>query len=420
MDGEALGTIRRGVGEWLQSDVPNQLVRDGDTPQTAASERIGALATHLLRQYPNEVRLFDLHTTDALLEAARVREEEIAGGAQPAASPRLSPNAEHAMPILRYVPEDQRAALLQGTPDYIAALGRQPEAAADQTAERGNVARRIFRKLVGRWMKESRAGAVVDAHGAPEATSDPLTASNLSAAAERRRQGLEDAAVRERLDMVKAFVDASGKYPTGIDFFLCADPEEIGVSHDALARMERNGYENSGYGERAEGKQLFADAFRGFRPEDRLGDLRFVIVTHTDEASGVRTPVAFFDYFQVGHNLFPEVTEAAAGFVEANGLQPEPARYIVSKLVADPARAMEMRDLHRYALVGTLSALAGRHENGLFMETQAQPATRRMVRRHGETYMPGLQILLDEPLPDDGRGKGERSKLLLYIPSPEA
>lgn len=233
-------------------------------------------------------------------------------------------------------------------------------------------------------------------------------------------QMAEDAAVERGLKFVKALMTASGKFPEDLDFHVCADPNEIGISHDSLADMERRGYQNSGYGDRAEGKGLFDDAFRGYRREEIVGDLRFVVVTRTEETSGQRVPIAFFDYFQVTRNLFPEAAAAADAFVAERGLTSEPARYIVSKLVADPSRAKELLDAHRYALVGVLGSLASLSDSGMLLETQAQPATRRMIRKHGTTYIPGLEVLLDQPLPGDrDAAGGERSKLLLYIPPTE-
>lgn len=226
----------------------------------------------------------------------------------------------------------------------------------------------------------------------------------------------EDQLVRDGLDRTMQFLGAFGKLPENVTFELCADPEDIGISHLDIAAMETRGYANSGYGQRAEGKELFENAFRGYDPEDREGDLRFVMVVETDPETQQRIPVAFFNYFKVRSHLFPECTEAADAFVATEGLDEEPGKYIVSKLVADPERARDMRDMHRFALVGTMISLANAN-NGAFVETQAQPATRRMIRTRGEQYLPGLRTLLDLELEEYREsGGGVPSKMLLYIP----
>src|SRR5690606_9857782 len=144
----------------------------------------------------------------------------------------------------------------------------------------------------------------------------------------------EDKAVRRGLSFVGDLLRSSDMMPRGADFYLCGDPEEIRISHESLADMERVGYQDSGYGGRAEGKGLFEKAYRGFADEDRLGDLRFVVVAKTDEATGKRTPIAFFDYFRAGKHLFPESELVSTEFRQTRGIS-DAGIYIVSKLVRD-------------------------------------------------------------------------------------
>lgn len=237
-----------------------------------------------------------------------------------------------------------------------------------------------------------------------------MTASEQLAEQQRR----EDTAVRGDLEAMRAFL--GDHMPENTDFYLCGDPEEAGVSRDALIDLEGRGYQDSGYGERAEGKRLFDEAYRGY---EQHSGLRYVILgekQQTEDGEKVK-PLAFFNYFKVGEHHGPEWAEAAAEVEMRHGLEQTPDIYIFSKLVRDPDQRRTIGDLHRLALASTLVALAKASSAGVYVETQAQPATRAMVRRAGPQYVPGLEIALDQELDVDDEG-GKPSKMLIYVPSP--
>jgi len=229
----------------------------------------------------------------------------------------------------------------------------------------------------------------------------------------------EDIAIRQSLATVERMLKAHSKLPENIGFYLCADPTELGIPHELIEGMELRGYNNSGYRQRAEGNRLFEDALRGY--DNSV--LRFVIIgENTGEgAEQSITPLAFFDYFRADTHIPSEQNEykdAASTFVRDEGLAEEPSIYVISKLVADPSRSKTTADLHRFAIAAVLNAVADTNPSGVFMETQAQPATRKMVRRSGNRHILGMKIVLDQDIQSDSIDDpgGNPSKMVLYIP----
>lgn len=224
-------------------------------------------------------------------------------------------------------------------------------------------------------------------------------------------QASEDEVVSESLARTQQLLHARGVIADNTGFYLCSDPEEIGIDHASLIEMEAAGYFNSGYEQRAEGKRLFSEASRGYDAED-MGELRFSIVAQKDEDNTRLTPIAFFDYFRANKYFYPESEEAARSFIEGQNYSNQPSRYIFSKLVANPERPSGTATLHRDALFAVANGLASLNPAGIFIEAKAQPATRRMVRSIVR-YMTGSTIVLDKDIPsEDG---GNPSKLLLHV-----
>lgn len=255
-------------------------------------------------------------------------------------------------------------------------------------------------------------------------TKDPVTSEQVNAhigsvllegnqqAQHAEEQAREDKLAQEGLSQARQMLASHGRIPENVDFYFCSEPETVGVSRDQLAEMEMKGYDNSGYGHRAEGKQLFEHALRGYNNQQSL---RFVIVGERGEDHTLK-PLAFFDYFKADRHISEDYAQAALAFQYEHNIQGQPDIYIISKLVADPARAKTTLDLHRYAIAAVLSALSNTSPAGVLMETQAQPATRRMVGHSAHRYIPGLQVVLDKDMDEYNDPGGKPSKMILYIP----
>jgi hypothetical protein len=127
-EGEVLDGIRAEVGGWLADHATDVAPEHAEVDsQAAAFGRVASLTTHLRWSRPNGIRGFELDTSTTLVEAALVHAEEVAAGTTtPEAFPDPGTDPEWAMPLLRYVPEDQRPALLHGLPATITQLA--PEA----------------------------------------------------------------------------------------------------------------------------------------------------------------------------------------------------------------------------------------------------------------------------------------------------
>lgn len=141
-EGPAVDEIRTATGEWLAGRVVS------DETMPVAQHRVETLVGRLRRQQGYPVRSFELDTTEALLTAAREHEALMALGEAAAEDfPALGDDPERAMPILRYVREDQRADFLDGLPQSLQALAPRPQRPVAETTPPATGGERGFRAL---------------------------------------------------------------------------------------------------------------------------------------------------------------------------------------------------------------------------------------------------------------------------------
>lgn len=129
-EGPAVDDVRADVRGWLTERTAAEAADPAVDAETAAVSRVRDLATHLrYRGWP--VGLFEMDASDALAAASVAHSREVAAGTATSESfPPLGDDAERAMPLLHYVPEDQRSDLLNGLPAPVTALvptAEQPE-----------------------------------------------------------------------------------------------------------------------------------------------------------------------------------------------------------------------------------------------------------------------------------------------------
>jgi hypothetical protein len=231
-------------------------------------------------------------------------------------------------------------------------------------------------------------------------------------------QEVEDNAVETALSELMQKLHAEGRIPQSVHILLCDSPESVHMSLASLVEIERRGYRNSGYEHRAEMESHFERVFRTFAHGEH-GPLRFGIIA-VEDSCGLR-PLAYFDYYRVSEHLKDDDGEDAyAGAAREwedghQGLSPQP--YIVSKLVADPRIPRALASLPGMAVATTLKALASINGHGIYIEAQAQPATRRFVAHHLGVYILGMEVILDRDI-QQSNGGGAPSKLIVYVPSP--
>lgn len=249
------------------------------------------------------------------------------------------------------------------------------------------------------------------------------------------RQYFQDLAVASELESFVKRLRADGRLPEDVDILFCDDMLDIpdlpddelvtqsigGVLLSRLIDIERAGFEREGYGHRVEQARFVRDAFRGCADH---GPLRFVIIARRDSNGEEQSwrPLAFFDYFRTSQHVGPQYTAAAEGW-QSTRPNIRPDIIVVSKMAADPAL---LRDRNLVVLPGqvfaaVIKALANTDSTGVFVETEAQRASRRLVLRHLGLYLQGLEVLLDAELSDEemkDKGPGGRpAKMLGHVPS---
>lgn len=188
-----------------------------------------------------------------------------------------------------------------------------------------------------------------------------------------------------------------------VDYRVCS-PNDLQF-RDEAAELERIAYDNSKYGERAEGQDLFANQYRG--TEDH-GEVSYLGI-YTREGN----LAAFFNFFQHRGIIFDQTRDTLSTRPD---LQQKPI-VVVSKIARHPEHSRLLYDAgmpHRTLLSLTVFALAHQSKNGILIETQAQPDTRRMLQEKTiRKYFPRYEIALSTPASDVDRAP---HVMLLHFP----
>jgi hypothetical protein len=176
-----------------------------------------------------------------------------------------------------------------------------------------------------------------------------------------------------------------------VDFRVCSenDPQ----FRAEASQLEQAAYENSKYGDRAEGENLFEAQYRGTENHGRIAYIG--VYTRKHELA------AFFSFFQHKGVIFDQTKEALA---QRPDLQEKPI-IVVSKIARHPNHSRLLYEAgmpHRNILSLAVFSLAARSENGILIETQAQPDTRRMLQEKTiRKYFPRYEIVLSTPTSDE-------------------
>ncbi len=196
-----------------------------------------------------------------------------------------------------------------------------------------------------------------------------------------------------------------------------------GVALSSLVEMEEAAYLQAGYSHRAEKIEHFSGG--AFRGSQDTGPLGLVIIAAQQEAEGPTVgtvrPLSYFDFFLAKSHLSePYANAAEAWLLGKPGLHP--SIVVVSKMVADPDAPRDRRivALPGMACAAVLQALADANSSGIFVETEAQQSSQRLVFRHLRRYIPGLEPFWHDFLTDEemqGKGAGGRpARMLGYVP----
>lgn len=169
--------------------------------------------------------------------------------------------------------------------------------------------------------------------------------------------------------------------------------------------LEEAAYADSNYRERAEKEELFENQYRY---SDSHGPITYLsLYTKQNELA------AFFSIFQNGQTVFEETSDVLS---QRPDLKDIPLM-VVSKIARHPTHAdllYRAGQPHRTMLALTIFLLANRSENGILLETKAQPATMRMIRGEVmERYFPNYEIVMNI---EAGIEDKDPHKILLYFP----
>ncbi len=188
-----------------------------------------------------------------------------------------------------------------------------------------------------------------------------------------------------------------------VDYRVCS-PNDLKFREEAV-ELERLAYNNSKYGERAEGQDLFGNQYRGAKNH---GDVSYLGIYTKDGRLA-----AFFNFFQHRGIIFDQTRDTLASRPD---LHQKPI-VVISKIARHPEHSRLLYDAgmpHRTLLSLTVFALAHQSQNGILIETQAQPDTRRMLQEKTiQKYFPLYEIALSTPTSDADRAP---HIMLLHFP----
>lgn len=161
---------------------------------------------------------------------------------------------------------------------------------------------------------------------------------------------------------------------------------------EAAVRLEQKAYQESNYGDRAEGSSLFDNQYRESKDH---GKIAYIGVYTRDDIL-----IAFFSFFQNRGTVFSETQEYLSNNPEFQNIP----IIVVSKIARDPVYSKLLYQAgmpHRNALALTALTLAAHSPSGILIETKAQPATIRMLQEKNIVrYFPNYRILLSIPMND--------------------